>query len=80
MDRVKAYGKLAAELERWRRLPFDDLVRLVGASPSGTSVLVGAEVIDVEVSITWAEAKPGGAERAGRKGSGTESGNLTLCS
>jgi hypothetical protein len=59
LDRVEAYGKLAAELERWRRLPFDDLVRLVGASPSVTSVLVGAEVIDVEVSMTWAEAKPG---------------------
>jgi hypothetical protein len=59
LDRAKAYAELAAELERWRRLPFGDLVSLVDASPSVTSVPVGAEVIDVEVRIRWAEAKPG---------------------
>jgi hypothetical protein len=59
LDRVEAYAKLATELERWRCLPFDDLVSLVGASPSVTSVSIGAEVIDVEVCIRWAEAKPG---------------------
>jgi hypothetical protein len=59
LDRAEAYAKLTAELEGWRRLPFNDLVSLVGASPSVTSVPVGAEVIDVEVRITWAEAKPG---------------------
>jgi hypothetical protein len=59
LDRVEAYAKLTAELERWRCLPFDDLVSLVGASPSVTSVSIGAEVIDVEVCIRWAEAKSG---------------------
>jgi hypothetical protein len=59
MDRAEAYAKLTAELERWRRLPFGDLVSLIGTSPSVASVLVGAEIIDLEVRIMWAEAKPG---------------------
>jgi hypothetical protein len=59
LDRAEAYAKLTAELERWRRLPFGDLLSLVGASPSVTSVPVGAEIVNVEVRIRWAEAKPG---------------------
>jgi hypothetical protein len=59
LDRAEAYAELTAELERWRCLPFGDLVSLVGASPSVTSVPVGAEIIEVEVRIKWAEAKPG---------------------
>jgi hypothetical protein len=59
LDRAEEYAKLTAELERWRRLPFGDLVSLVGASPSVTSVPVEAEIIHVEVRIRWAEAKPG---------------------
>jgi hypothetical protein len=58
MDRVEAYAKLTAELERWRRLPYGDLVSLIGASPSVASVPVGSEIIDVEVRIMWVEAKP----------------------
>lgn len=59
LDRVEAYAKLFAELERWRCLPFDDLASLVGVPPSVASVCIGAEVIDVEVRISWAEAEPG---------------------
>jgi hypothetical protein len=59
LDRVEAYAKVAAELERWRRLPFGDLVGLIGFSPSVTSVSVGTEIIDVEVRVEWAKAKPG---------------------
>jgi hypothetical protein len=59
LDRAEAYAKLTAELERWRRLTFDELVSFVGALPSVTSVPLGAEVIDIEVRIRWAEDKPG---------------------
>jgi hypothetical protein len=59
VDRDRAYATLVEELERWRRLPFDDLAGLVGAAPSVKSVLIGAEPIDVEVRIVWAESRPG---------------------
>jgi hypothetical protein len=59
LDRAEAYAKLSAELERWRGLPFGDLVSLVDASPSVTSVSVGAENIEVVVRIGWAKDKPG---------------------
>ncbi len=59
MDRAQAYATLAGELERWRHLPFDDLVSLVDTSPSVKSVPVGAEVIDVEVRVRWADVRRG---------------------
>lgn len=51
MDRILAYATLAAELERWRRRPFDDLIRLVDAPPSVTAIDVGGAVIDIEVRV-----------------------------
>jgi len=59
LDRAKAYATLSEELERWRRLPFVDLASLVGDPPSVRSVVVGGEVIDVEVVVRWAGAEPG---------------------
>jgi len=59
MDRDRAYAKLVEELEQWRRLPFDDLVGLVGAAPSTMAVPIGAEIIDVEVRLRWSGSKPG---------------------
>ena len=59
MDRDRAYAKLVEELERWRRLPFVDLVSLVDAPPLTNTVPVGSEIIDVEVRVRWAESGPG---------------------
>ncbi|MHC5541574.1 hypothetical protein ACYOEI_25410 [Singulisphaera rosea] len=51
MDRTLAYATLAAELERWRRRPLDDLISLVDAPPSVTAIDVGGAVIDVEIRV-----------------------------
>ena len=59
MDRAETYVKLVEELERWRRLPFSDLVGLIGSSPSVSWFSVGAEMIEVEVRVVWAVARPG---------------------
>jgi hypothetical protein len=59
MDRVEAYATLAAQLERWRRLPYDRLVGLLGSPPTVVSVPLGPEIIDVEVRVAW--ARPGRA-------------------
>ena len=59
MDHHGAYAALAGELEKYRRMPFDQLVDRVGGAPAMTSVPVGSEVIEVEVRIRWAGPAPG---------------------
>lgn len=59
LDRAETYVKLVEELERRRRLPFSDLVGLIGSSPSVSWFSVGAEMIEVEVRVVWAVARPG---------------------
>ena len=59
MDRDRAHLILAEELERWRRLPFDDLVGYIGSEPYLKTVLIGAEVVDAEVRVRWAGPRPG---------------------
>ena len=41
MDRMRAYAELAADLERFRRMPYGELARRVGGPPVERSVETG---------------------------------------
>jgi hypothetical protein len=58
LDRARAYAALAEELEQWRHLPFNDLAGLISRPPSVKSIVVGNEVVDVEISVRWTGSKP----------------------
>jgi hypothetical protein len=57
MDPLEAYSLLAAELENWRSHGYRALVACVGAEPVVRSVQIGAEIIDLEVRVAWADQR-----------------------
>jgi hypothetical protein len=57
MDRVGAYGLLAAELDRWRTLPRSEVVGRLGKPASITSAVLGDVLISIEVIVTWANGR-----------------------
>ena len=51
MDRVSAYAELAAELERFRRMPYGELARRVGGPPVERSVETTDGPLTIEVTF-----------------------------
>jgi hypothetical protein len=54
VDRMRAYAELAADLERFRRMPYDELARRVGGLPVERSVETEDGPLKVEVTFGWA--------------------------
>jgi hypothetical protein len=57
MDRMRAYAELATELNRYRRLPYEELVRRVGGPAVERSVASLEGLMTIEVSIGWADSQ-----------------------
>ena len=57
MDRIRAYGLLAAELDRWRALPRSEVVGRLGKPASTTSTVIGDVLISIEVRVSWNDAR-----------------------
>lgn len=55
VKRADAYATLSGELEQYRRLPFAEIVGLVGLPPKERSVVIGSEVISIEVTVNWVD-------------------------
>jgi hypothetical protein len=62
MDRMRAYAELAADLEFYRRLPYEELARLVGGPVVERSVESQEGTLTIEARFEWAVAE-GGAVR-----------------
>jgi hypothetical protein len=56
MKRASAYAVVAQELELWRRLASDVLLRHVGESPLIRLIEIEAEPVSIEVSVSWRDA------------------------
>jgi hypothetical protein len=50
---MRAYAELAADLERYRRMSFGELARLVGGPPSERTVETRDGPLTVEVTVGW---------------------------
>ena len=59
MNRDKAYSALAQELECFRRLPREDLIRCIGGPTIEKTEWDGAEPLTIEIRVEWADTKPG---------------------
>jgi hypothetical protein len=59
LDRDQAYSLLAQELERFRRLPREDLIRRINGPTVETTVWDRAEPLTIEIRVEWADTKPG---------------------
>jgi hypothetical protein len=57
---MRAYAELAADLERFRRMPYGELARRVGGPPVERSVETKGGPLKVEVTFGWAVAGRGG--------------------
>ncbi len=57
MDRMRAYVELAAELDRYRRLPYEELVRRIGCPPVERSVESQEGPMTIEVRFRWANSE-----------------------
>jgi hypothetical protein len=57
MDRMRAYAELATELNRYRRLPYEELVGRVGWPAVERSVASLEGLMTIEVSIGWADSQ-----------------------
>jgi hypothetical protein len=55
MKRAKAYGVVAQELELWRGLAADELLRQVGAQPRVRVTDLDGEPVSIEVSVSWTD-------------------------
>jgi hypothetical protein len=53
LDRLRVYAELAADLERFRRMPYGELPRHVGEPPIERSVATEAGPLKVEVKFGW---------------------------
>jgi hypothetical protein len=53
---MRAYAELAAELERFRRMPYDELFRRVGGSPVERSIETKDGLLKIEVTFGRAAA------------------------
>lgn len=59
MDRHGAYAVLAAELDRYRRMPYAELAGRVGRPPVAKSIESRSGPLVIEVRLVWAEGDPG---------------------
>jgi hypothetical protein len=54
MDQMKAYAELAADLNRYRQLPYEELARKVGGPCVERSVDGPEGSITIEIRLRWA--------------------------
>jgi hypothetical protein len=59
MDRMRAYAEIAADLERFRRLPYEELARRIGDLPIERSVESQEGPVTIEVCFGWEGAEGG---------------------
>ena len=59
MDRIKAYSLLVQELERFRSLPHEELVRCIGGPTSEKTVQDEAGLLVIEVRVERVENRAG---------------------
>jgi hypothetical protein len=59
LDRIKAYSLLVQELERFRRLPHEELIRCIGGPTSEKTVQDEAGLLVIEVRVERVENKAG---------------------
>jgi len=59
LDRIGAYAELAADLERYRRLPHEELARRVGGPPATRSIETQDGPLTIEVRFGWVGAEWG---------------------
>ena len=57
MNRDRAYVVLTQELERFRRVPREDLIRFIGGAPIETTEWHGMEPVTIEIRVEWADTK-----------------------
>jgi hypothetical protein len=55
MDRIRAYALLAAELERWRLQPRQQVAARVGGPAVSVLEMVGNEPVCIKVKVRWAD-------------------------
>jgi hypothetical protein len=60
---MRAYAELAADLERFRRLPYGELARHVGGPPVVRTVETEAGPLKVEVTFGWTGTRKDGGPR-----------------
>lgn len=53
MKQASAYRVLAQELEVWRELAADELLRRVGGAPRVRVIDIDGEPVSIEVSVSW---------------------------
>lgn len=53
MKRAAAYAMVVQELERWRSLASDALIREVGAPPVIRLIEIDREPVSIEASVSW---------------------------
>ena len=59
MDRMWAYAELAAYLEHYRRMPYEELARRVGGPPVERSVESQEGPLTIEVRFRWTDTPKG---------------------
>ncbi len=59
LDRDRAYSVLARELERFRILPRQDLVRYISGPVIERMEWDGAEPLTIEIRVDWADEEAG---------------------
>jgi hypothetical protein len=59
LDRIKAYSVLTQELERFRSLPHEELIRFIGGPVIEKTLEHEAGPLMVEVRVEWAETREG---------------------
>jgi hypothetical protein len=59
MDKGIAYQLLVAELEGYRALPYDDLVRIVGQTFSSRKRTEDTTEYDLDIGVFWSTQEPG---------------------
>jgi hypothetical protein len=55
MRRANAYGVVARELDLWRGLATDELLRHIGAPPRVRVIDLDGEPVSIETSVTWTD-------------------------
>jgi hypothetical protein len=59
LNRDKAYSVLAQELERFRRLPREDLIQCISGPTIEQTKWDGAEPLTIEIRVEWADTMEG---------------------
>jgi hypothetical protein len=56
MHKARAYEVLSRELQRWSSLSTPELAARIGEPPFSIFATAGAEQVQVEIAVAWADA------------------------